>query len=67
MQALLKNYPEGVPMLDPITDMKITDRNLPDIIAKAEALEEQLDADPVHIVWLAMLCLCSCFAWHIQV
>ena len=42
-------------MLDPITDMKIADKNLPGIIAKAEALEEQLAADPVHIVCCACI------------
>ena len=62
MQALLKNYPEGVPMLDPIADMKISDPDLPAAIERVEGLEARLSADPVHQVLLMLsseYCLCA--------
>ena len=49
-QALLKNYPEGLPMLDPISDMKISDPGLPAVLERLEALERKLEADPVQLV-----------------
>lgn len=60
-QALLKNYPEGVPLLDPLADMRIGDPGLPAAIERVEALERQLAADPVHQVGEDLCCQST---WH---
>lgn len=43
---------DGLPLLNPITDMKIEDSKFKDIIQRIEVLEERLFAHPLHKVKL---------------
>lgn len=43
---VLRRFPDGPPMLDPITDMGISDENLVVLLKKAEAVEEAMIACP---------------------
>lgn len=47
VNEVLRRFPDGPPMLDPITDMGITDENLVVLLKKAEAVEEAMIACPV--------------------
>jgi len=44
----LSRFKDGIPLLDPIEDMKIKDPNLPELIRKTEALQERLTKDEIH-------------------
>ncbi|XP_050666669.1 exosome RNA helicase MTR4 [Leptidea sinapis] len=43
-----KRFPEGPPLLNPITDMKINDRVFKDCVDKIKIFEERLYAHPLH-------------------
>lgn len=48
LNETMKRFPKGLPVLDPITDMKIKSSALKDIIKKIESLEQRLFANPHH-------------------
>lgn len=48
IQEVKKRFPDGPPLLNPVTDMKIDDPNFKDIIKRIEVLEERLYAHPIH-------------------
>jgi ATP-dependent RNA helicase DOB1 len=50
IQEVKKRFPDGPPLLNPITDMRIEDTRFKDIIKKIEALEERLFEHPMHKV-----------------
>ena len=43
-----RRFPDGVPLLDPIQDMKITEESFRKLVAKMETLERTMYAHPVH-------------------
>ncbi|KAI9091124.1 rRNA-processing arch domain-containing protein [Phlyctochytrium arcticum] len=43
-----KRFAEGVPMLDPVEDMKITDDGFKKLLKKVELLEKRLLENPLH-------------------
>ena len=43
-----RRFPDGVPLLDPIQDMKITEESFRKLVAKMETLERTMHAHPVH-------------------
>ncbi|XP_033354866.1 exosome RNA helicase MTR4 [Bombus vosnesenskii] len=48
IQEVKKRFPDGPPLLNPITDMHIEDEAFKDIVKKIEVLEEKLYAHPLH-------------------
>ncbi|KAK2585445.1 hypothetical protein KPH14_010108 [Odynerus spinipes] len=48
IQEVKKRFPDGPPLLNPITDMHIEDQTFKDIVKKIEVLEERLYAHPLH-------------------
>lgn len=50
IQEAKKRFPEGLPLLNPIEDMKIQDQAFKDVVKKIELLEEKLYAHPLHKV-----------------
>ncbi|XP_046629808.1 exosome RNA helicase MTR4 [Neodiprion virginianus] len=48
IQEVEKRFPDGPPLLNPITDMHIVDPGFKDVIKKIETLEERLFAHPLH-------------------
>ena len=50
IQEVKKRFPDGPPLLNPITDMRIEDLGFKDIIKRIEVLEERLFAHPMHKV-----------------
>ena len=50
MQAALKRYPDGIPLLDPVEDMGIEDEHLTAAVRATEELEAKLAQDPVFKV-----------------
>ncbi|KAG7201588.1 hypothetical protein KM043_004332 [Ampulex compressa] len=48
IQEVKKRFPDGPPLLNPITDMRIEDQAFKDIVKKIEVLEERLYAHPLH-------------------
>lgn len=47
VMEVLRRYPDGPPMLDPFSDMGITDEKLAILLKKVEAVEEAMLASPV--------------------
>lgn len=47
VQEVLRRFPDGPPMIDPISDMGIADKKLMVLLRKAEAVEETMIASPV--------------------
>ena len=47
-QGLEKKYPDGLPRLDPIEDMRLEGPGLEEAVRKLEALEAALVAHPMH-------------------
>ncbi|KAF9511630.1 hypothetical protein BS47DRAFT_1372965 [Hydnum rufescens UP504] len=43
-----KRFPDGLPMLDPIKNMKISDKMFVDLGLKIQALEDRLHSNPMH-------------------
>lgn len=50
IREVKKRFPDGPPLLNPITDMHIEDQVFKDIIKKIEALEKRLYAHSLHKV-----------------
>ncbi|XP_066592438.1 exosome RNA helicase MTR4 [Prorops nasuta] len=48
IQEVKKRFPDGPPLLNPITDMRIEDQGFKDIVKKIEVLEERLFNHPLH-------------------
>ena len=48
IQEVKKRFPDGPPLLNPITDMRIEDEAFKDVVKKIEVLEERLFAHPLH-------------------
>ncbi len=48
LSEVLRRFPDGVPLLDPIEDMKIKDTEYLKNIRKIEALEDRLLKHPLH-------------------
>jgi ATP-dependent RNA helicase DOB1 len=43
----LRRFPEGPPLLDPLTDMEVDDESFAILLRKVEAIEEAMNASPV--------------------
>lgn len=43
-----KRFPDGLPLLDPVEDMKIPASELSTLVSRTEALEKRLAAHPLH-------------------
>ncbi|KPI43976.1 ATP-dependent RNA helicase mtr4 [Cyphellophora attinorum] len=43
-----KRFPDGIPKLDPIEQMNITDNTFKDLVRKIEVMESRLVASPLH-------------------
>lgn len=50
IQEVKKRFPDGPPLLNPITDMRIEDQSFKDIVKKIETLEEKLYSHSLHKV-----------------
>lgn len=50
IQEVKKRFPDGPPLLNPITDMRIEDQAFKDIVKKIEVMEQRLYAHPLHKV-----------------
>ncbi|GAB1860811.1 MTREX helicase [Camponotus japonicus] len=48
IREVKKRFPDGPPLLNPITDMHIEDQSFKDIVKKIEALEKKLYAHSLH-------------------
>ncbi|GFU46746.1 exosome RNA helicase MTR4 [Trichonephila clavipes] len=48
IQTILDRFPDGLPLLDPIEDMKIKDQGMKDVIKKIEAFTSRLNHHPLH-------------------
>ncbi|XP_076280120.1 exosome RNA helicase Mtr4 [Lasioglossum baleicum] len=48
IQEVKKRFPDGLPLLNPTTDMRIEDEAFKDIVKKIELLEERLYSHPLH-------------------
>ncbi|XP_011268411.1 exosome RNA helicase MTR4 [Camponotus floridanus] len=48
IREVKKRFPDGPPLLNPITDMHIEDQSFKDIVKKIEALEKRLYAHSLH-------------------
>lgn len=46
MQDIAKRYPDGIPLLDPVTDMGIDDPTLVSAIQNMNDLEQKLAKNP---------------------
>ena len=43
LKEVEKRFPDGVPLLDPVEDMKIRESDFEDCVRKIEVLEQRLD------------------------
>lgn len=50
IQEVKKRFPDGLPLLNPITDMHIEEQSFKDIVKRIEVLEERLYSHPLHKV-----------------
>ncbi|KAI0777586.1 antiviral helicase [Trametes elegans] len=41
-------FPKGIPLLDPITDMKITDDKFKELVQKIDTMEKKMFSSPLH-------------------
>ncbi|OSD07915.1 antiviral helicase [Trametes coccinea BRFM310] len=41
-------FPKGIPLLDPITDMKITDEKFKELVQKIDTMEKKMFSSPLH-------------------
>lgn len=48
IQEIHKRFPYGVPLLDPVEDMKIRESGFKDVVRKIEAFEQRLYSHPLH-------------------
>eukprot|EP00300_Choanocystis_sp_HF-7_P014133 c18578_g1_i2.p1 GENE.c18578_g1_i2~~c18578_g1_i2.p1 ORF type:complete len:1024 (+),score=274.98 c18578_g1_i2:41-3073(+) len=47
LREVQRRFPDGVPLLDPIEDMKITDKDFKSTVRKIESLEDRLFSHPL--------------------
>ena len=48
LNEVQKRFPDGVPVLDPIDDLKITDESFTRLLKKIQVLESRLISNPLH-------------------
>jgi len=48
LSEVFRRFPAGVPMLDPVDDLKIKDEEFLKLMRKHESLEDRLQAHPLH-------------------
>jgi ATP-dependent RNA helicase DOB1 len=48
LQEVKKRFPNGIPLLNPVTDMNIKDHVFQDVVKRIETYEERLYAHPLH-------------------
>ncbi|XP_072023609.1 exosome RNA helicase MTR4-like [Amphiura filiformis] len=48
IKEVLRRFPDGIPLLDPIEDMGIKDHDLKKLVEKVEAFEERMFSHPLH-------------------
>lgn len=48
VNEIVKRFPDGIPLLDPIENMKITDDSFMKLVRKVEVLESKLATNPLH-------------------
>ncbi|GIY46216.1 exosome RNA helicase MTR4 [Caerostris extrusa] len=48
IQAIKERFPKGLPLLDPVEDMKIREQGFKDVIKKIEVLTSRLNQHPFH-------------------
>lgn len=49
LQEVRRRFPDGLPVLDPIENMEITDESFKKLLRKIEVLESRLLANPLHL------------------
>ena len=49
LQEVCRRFPDGVPILDPLENMEITDESFKKLLRKIEVLESKLLANPLHM------------------
>ncbi|KAF7563356.1 hypothetical protein G7046_g800 [Stylonectria norvegica] len=49
LQEVIRRFPDGVPVLDPLENMEITDESFKQLLRKIEVLESRLLANPLHL------------------
>ena len=49
LQEVRRRFPDGLPILDPIENMEITDESFKKLLRKIEVLESRLLANPLHL------------------
>ena len=49
MKEVKKRFPDGVPLLDPIKDLKIRDKNFTTLMERADALSKRLTAHKLAV------------------
>jgi ATP-dependent RNA helicase DOB1 len=49
LQEVRRRFPDGMPILDPIENMQITDDSFKKLLRKIEVLESRLLANPLHL------------------
>ncbi|XP_013393538.1 exosome RNA helicase MTR4 [Lingula anatina] len=48
IQEVMKRFPKGIPLLDPIEDMQIKDKGLKEVVKKIEAFEHRMYSHSLH-------------------
>jgi ATP-dependent RNA helicase DOB1 len=48
LAEIVSRFPDGIPLLDPIENMKITDESFMNLVRKVEILESKLATNPLH-------------------
>lgn len=56
LQDIAKRYPDGIPLLDPVTDMGIDDPTLVSAIQNMNELEQQLAKNPGKLALRPIVC-----------
>ncbi|KAF4119513.1 ATP-dependent RNA helicase DOB1 [Geosmithia morbida] len=49
LQEVCRRFPDGLPILDPLENMEITDESFKKLLRKIEVLESRLLANPLHM------------------
>ena len=49
LQEVRRRFPDGLPILDPLENMEITDESFKKLLRKIEVLESRLLANPLHL------------------
>lgn len=48
IEEVIKRFPAGVPLLDPVKDMKIKDKNFESLLKQIQQFEQRLHQNPIH-------------------